>query len=207
MRVKPVSFQAMVSALDKRSGCIFFGVDDKNHQAQISETENPDRVYLRVGINLLTYQEYKNSDPTENALMLSTVNRGAVKSSLCEFGFGVNKSVWRNEKDFPDIEAVDPGFIYVIRLVGTDLYKVGLSKNPTNRIKTFSVEFPIETRCIALLESDNMNCAEYYAHALLMKHHVKGEWFRMSKTDLLRLIDLLSLWEEKVVNLSGEIYE
>lgn len=68
------------------------------------------------------------------------------------------------------------GYIYVIRMTGTDYYKVGYAVNPARRMAMLQVGNPADLELVDYWEGTRLSEAE--AHQDLQEFHVRGEWFR-----------------------------
>lgn len=83
----------------------------------------------------------------------------------------------------------DPGYIYIMAAGGicTGLYKIGLSINPTKRLKkTTNGPFPISI--IHTVPCKNMSEVESGLHMLFHEDRVNGEWFKLNDSQLSRLL-------------------
>lgn len=75
------------------------------------------------------------------------------------------------------------GYVYVVRSESGH-YKIGRTKNPADRIKTFNVKLPFEVVYIAVLETDDMYALEKRLHRHFKAKRVNGEWFSLSIEDI-----------------------
>ena len=76
-----------------------------------------------------------------------------------------------------------PGYVYLLQ-ADSGHFKIGRSKNPKSRIKTFGVQLPFEVEYIAVIPSGNMNQLETELHAKYQDKRVNGEWFDLSSEDV-----------------------
>lgn len=74
------------------------------------------------------------------------------------------------------------GYIYLLRSM-SGYYKIGRSKNPDNRIKTFSVKLPFEVEYVVVIPSDDMIEFEKSWHDWFADKRVNGEWFSLTNDD------------------------
>jgi len=86
-------------------------------------------------------------------------------------------------------------FIYVMeaKYAGLCFYKVGITSNPNERLKT------VQTSCIFPLEMifeervEHAREVEKEAHLVMKNRNTSGEWFAVEKNDVVQLIkDLIS---------------
>jgi hypothetical protein len=75
------------------------------------------------------------------------------------------------------------GYVYLLQSP-TKSYKIGRSKNPQDRLKTFSVKLPFEVEYIALIETPDMTGLERQLHERFAEKRVNGEWFELSEEDV-----------------------
>lgn len=76
-----------------------------------------------------------------------------------------------------------PGYVYLIQSP-TGAYKIGRTKNPADRLKTFSVKLPFEVEFVCVIESHNMIELESDLHARYADKRVNGEWFNLDAADV-----------------------
>jgi hypothetical protein len=85
----------------------------------------------------------------------------------------------------PNAKSKNPekGYVYLIRSV-TGHYKIGYSRNPDDRLRTFSVKLPFEVEFEHLIPSDDMRADERMLHEKFEDKHVNGEWFDLAPEDV-----------------------
>jgi hypothetical protein len=76
-----------------------------------------------------------------------------------------------------------PGYVYVLRS-STGAYKIGLARNPQNRLETFTVKLPFEVEYDTLIKTDDMRRLEAELHAHYAHKRINGEWFALDAADL-----------------------
>ena len=80
-----------------------------------------------------------------------------------------------------------PGkYIYIIQLGDTDIYKIGISKDPNKRIRQLQFKCPIPLKLIFTNFGHDYEFAEKYLHLHFRNQRVKGEWFELSAEDILQ---------------------
>lgn len=75
------------------------------------------------------------------------------------------------------------GYVYLIQSP-TGHYKIGRTKNPFNRMRTFEVKLPFEIEYVCLLSTTNMYELETRLHRQFADKRVNGEWFTLSSEDV-----------------------
>lgn len=76
------------------------------------------------------------------------------------------------------------GYVYLLNEVNGDHYKIGRTRNPDNRIRTFSVKLPYQVEYTHLIETDDMYTLEAELHARFDHCRVDGEWFALTPADV-----------------------
>jgi hypothetical protein len=108
---------------------------------------------------------------------------------LKERGFDVSNSVWyadgsgRRDND-------EPGYIYIIQMAGSDLYKIGRTKNYKNRVDLLGVLMPKPCDFVGVWQTPRMKTSEAILHLDYAPFHSNGEWFEITNIPkLLRFMD------------------
>lgn len=77
------------------------------------------------------------------------------------------------------------GYVYLLQHDGTDdIYKIGCSKSPQDRLFTFEVKLPFQVHYIHLLETEDMRGTEAQLHYIFQHRRLNGEWFRLTEFDV-----------------------
>lgn len=75
------------------------------------------------------------------------------------------------------------GYVYLLQSP-TGAYKIGRTKNPKSRLKTFEVKLPFEVEFTALIQTRDMYQLEIDLHTKYASKKIKGEWFRLEQEDV-----------------------
>jgi hypothetical protein len=75
------------------------------------------------------------------------------------------------------------GYVYVLKSVSGH-YKIGRTKDPKDRLKTFSVKLPFEVEYELLIPSSNHKALEAELHQRFKEKHINGEWFSLAQDDI-----------------------
>lgn len=75
------------------------------------------------------------------------------------------------------------GFVYLIQSP-TGSYKIGRTKDPDDRLKTFSVKLPFEVDYVCTIETGDMYQLERELHKKYASKRVNGEWFYLEPEDV-----------------------
>lgn len=78
------------------------------------------------------------------------------------------------------------GYVYVLKS-DSGHYKIGKTINPNNRLATFEVELPIEVHYLVLIKTYNYHRLETLFHHQYRHKRIYGEWFDLTRNDLLFL--------------------
>lgn len=76
------------------------------------------------------------------------------------------------------------GFVYVVKQVGGDHYKIGRTADPDDRLRTFNVKLPFPVEFEILIKCDDMYKLESDLHYQYASKRVRGEWFALDTDDL-----------------------
>lgn len=99
--------------------------------------------------------------------------------------------------DKPSRTPVTEGHVYLIEMVGKNIYKIGLTtQNPTSRFQDISTGVPFSLNLLGTIITDNVFSLEKHFHNHYKNRGlwVKGEWFSLEDEDL----DYFFLVKEKV---------
>ncbi len=75
------------------------------------------------------------------------------------------------------------GYVYLLKSM-SGYYKIGRTKNPKNRLATFSVKLPFEVEFEHVIECRDMYRLEKSLHSHFAERRVNGEWFDLSADDV-----------------------
>lgn len=83
------------------------------------------------------------------------------------------------------------GYVYLIRSASGH-YKIGRTKDPKNRMKTFGIQLPFEVEYLCLIETVDMKALEMSLHEQFASKRVNGEWFALDAEDVEYIKDMAS---------------
>lgn len=119
------------------------------------------------------------------------------------------KTIWqfKGERKLIGQEIVDYdykdkwGFVYLMYFGMGNIYKIGVSKNPVNRLGIFKdVLSPFEMRIEHLIESDDVWFVEESLHEFFIQKNLRGEWFTLDHDDIELIKGLKGIYIYKEVN-------
>jgi hypothetical protein len=76
------------------------------------------------------------------------------------------------------------GYVYLLKEINGNHYKIGCTRDPNDRRKTFNVKLPFEAAYICLIPSQDMHALESALHYRFASKRVNGEWFSLSPADV-----------------------
>lgn len=76
------------------------------------------------------------------------------------------------------------GYVYVLKQIGGDYYKIGRTSNPDNRLETFNVKLPFMVQYEIVIKTDDMYLLERQLHSRFNAKWIEGEWFCLTPDDL-----------------------
>jgi len=78
--------------------------------------------------------------------------------------------------------------LYLINELNTEMYKVGITNNPKQRLKYLQTNNPHELIISNLYDvNTNQIHVERSIHRYFQSRHIRGEWFELPKTDVNRI--------------------
>lgn len=141
-----------------------------------------------VGVARNTFYEYCKSDSNFKQAVLNI----QIPKDLQILQKNKSESI---EKKFKDKKG--KGYIYIIQYGADDIYKIGISKNdPYNRLSCMQTGTPTELILIGTYFVKHYRKEEYILHEYLKPKAVRGEWFKLSKSELNDLISRLEIMED-----------
>jgi len=101
--------------------------------------------------------------------------------------------------------ASEPGYVYLIESLGdpNQNYKIGISKTPKERFDTLKNQSPYPQRVVKCIQCSNMSTTENVFHSIYATKRRHGEWFKLSKSDLKQVKELMKVfaknpnWDDK----------
>ena len=81
-----------------------------------------------------------------------------------------------------------PGYIYLMHGLGTEWYKIGLSKNPSVRAQSLGTKSPFQIEILKTYKTKNMKPEEEYWHERFSSKRTEGEWFTLNDADILEFV-------------------
>lgn len=79
-----------------------------------------------------------------------------------------------------DVVRDDNGFVYIIHAIGTDKYKIGMTKRSVeSRIEGIATSSPYKCECIYSIRASKPRRLEKYLHEVFKPYREAGEWFTM----------------------------
>lgn len=76
-----------------------------------------------------------------------------------------------------------PGYVYLVQ-GPPGLYKIGKSKDPEDRVRTFGVKLPFEVDLIHTIQCADYTAAEKALHLRFADKRSEGEWFALADEDV-----------------------
>ncbi len=76
------------------------------------------------------------------------------------------------------------GYLYVIKCIGTDFYKIGKSYNVKKRLQSLNVACPLDLELVFKVKVDEYSLAEIKIHKQFLDYRHKGEWFVFNAEEL-----------------------
>lgn len=139
----------------------------------------------------LLYNKLRKS--WEYALESELRSRSISKSKVIK---EINKLILDDfERENPHLTEYGLSYIYLINITGTDLYKIGVSNNPQNRLQTLQTASPFDMEIIETKSTPLAYKVENKLHKIFDKYKHKNEWFKLdsNQVEIFKGIDLRQL--------------
>ena len=104
----------------------------------------------------------------------------AVRSEIERRG---RKGYEPSPKKSPSPRPPMPGYVYLLSST-PGCYKIGRTKNPKDRLATFSVKLPFPVRYVCVIKTEDMRELEKKLHARFLHRRIDGEWFALGPEDV-----------------------
>ena len=97
---------------------------------------------------------------------------------------GLQKSIETKVHSDKDTDSTVPvtGHVYLLKHGKT--YKIGCSKDASQRYKQIRVQMPYKTEEVHVIETDDPSGIEAYWHNRFKDRRLEGEWFNLSASDV-----------------------
>jgi DNA-binding MarR family transcriptional regulator len=95
-----------------------------------------------------------------------------------------------DEYNSDEIKTTNVGYVYIIK--SEYGYKLGKSKKIEDRLSLFNVKLPFKIDVVGYYMVKNMSKMETYLHKKYNHLRLEGEWFNLSKEDLLEVSSTLT---------------
>jgi hypothetical protein len=143
----------------------------------------------------MVYQDGEQSVCVDsNHMSYENVTINHLRAHLEEMGFQVGGSLWKKQvllmRDEPPLPE-NPGYIYLLRMDGTNYYKIGKSKNVVQRMKQIGLLMPKPVTLICQGFFRYMDRYEASIHQDYAVFHSHGEWFDLNDQEAEKLADFL----------------
>jgi hypothetical protein len=78
----------------------------------------------------------------------------------------------------------DWGVVYVLKAEGHPHYKIGKTRQFTQRMSAFGIQLPFKVSLVHTLETDDIGWLERFLHKRFESKRVNGEWFLLNQDDI-----------------------
>lgn len=76
------------------------------------------------------------------------------------------------------------GYVYLVRHGDSDYYKIGMTSDCQQRMRSFQTASPEELTLIHSIKTNDMVALELYFHELFGPCRVRGEWFELDNVEV-----------------------
>lgn len=88
------------------------------------------------------------------------------------------------EPAFPEVQQVHTGSCVYIIKTGKNVYKIGKTRDLLKRLTAYHTHLPVLFKVVRQYIASNMTELEESLHIVFQHKRVKGEWFQLTKDDL-----------------------
>lgn len=106
----------------------------------------------------------------------NTNEKAVVAKSIIE-KVGTLDEIWKALENFEVPEDIPDMYVYAIREKDTGNIKLGISKNPQERLKQLQTGNSSELELVAYRRAENRYVDEKEQHKINSEFHINGEWF------------------------------
>ena len=82
--------------------------------------------------------------------------------------------------------------IYLMHVVKTNFYKIGISFSPQKRLIDVRISCPLDVVLFYNKKVSHASTIESLLHSTFQKKHIRGEWFRLNKSDIATIKKIIS---------------
>jgi hypothetical protein len=86
----------------------------------------------------------------------------------------------------------DTNYVYIIRMGQTNMYKIGKSNNPQERLADLQTASPYKLKLLHVFQADNASAAEETLHKKFHQSKMEGEWFKLSNEERKILLQVIN---------------
>jgi len=83
----------------------------------------------------------------------------------------------------------EPECVYLIRAIGSDMFKIGIAGDPSFRLKGLQVGSPLKLAISRVYFCSNPAGMEIRLHHRFKRYHSHGEWFEVKSATAIALFD------------------
>ena len=83
----------------------------------------------------------------------------------------------------------EPECVYLIWAIGSDMFKIGIARDPSSRLKNLQVGSPLKLAISRIYFCSNPADMEVKLHSRFKKYHSHGEWFEVKSATAIALFD------------------
>ena len=92
-----------------------------------------------------------------------------------------------------DVILGSKNYLYLIKVKGQEVYKIGISKSPVGRLSSLQTGCPYRLYLVYCLRVDDAERLEAELHEHFQAKRLFGEWFELSDEDVHKVICLMRL--------------
>jgi len=86
-------------------------------------------------------------------------------------------------------DRIQPTYVYLVRAVGSNMCKIGISSNPSMRLRSMQVGSPLKLAICRTHPCENSAETEKVLHKAFEEYYSHGEWFKLGSNKAIELFD------------------
>lgn len=91
-------------------------------------------------------------------------------------------------------------YVYIIQIINTNFYKIGISEKPRDRMAKIQVSMPFDLKLVHTKKMSSAKLIEDYIHNFFVSKHIRGEWFELNIEDINDIEFFLNKMDNETIN-------
>lgn len=138
----------------------------------------------------------KTIEELVNSGVIERTNNAKYTKTIAKFRFNdkwySDSEIAPNKQKVKSTKTIDDGtgYLYVVKL--DSAYKIGISKNPKQRLKEFTL-LPYKLEPIVCEKVYDYAQLEAELHLFFSDKHMRGEWYKLEESDITKIKNIVAM--------------